>query len=103
MRTLAVTLIVLVAAAADAGLPRLDPAGEFVRQALEVTSYKRADADLNGDGNPEVIIYATDQDSCGSGGCDLFVLSPHGTSYRLVMEASVAQLPIRLLATSTRG
>jgi hypothetical protein len=94
-------LVILVAAEGHADTAHPDAVDTFKRQKLQVESYKRADADLNGDGRRETVVYATD--SCGSGGCDLFVLSPEGKSYRAVLEASVSQLPIRLLPTSTHG
>jgi hypothetical protein len=102
MRASAVAFVIFVAAAASASVTRPEPVDAFIRQTLQISTYKRADADLNGDGHLETFVYATD--SCGSGGCDLSVLSPQGKSYRQVMEASgPTQLPIRLLATSTRG
>jgi len=101
MRVLAIVSAISVAITAPASGKPADPATAFIQQTLEVSRYKRADADLNGDGRTEIFVYATDR--CGSGGCDLFVLSPHGRSYRLVMNSSVTQLPIRLLPTSTRG
>lgn len=87
--------------AAHASAAKVDPVDAFIRRSLKVSHYKRADADLNGDGRLEVFVYETE--SCGSGGCDLIVLSPRGKGYRRVMDASVSQLPINLLQTSTRG
>lgn len=75
----------------------------FVQQRLHVSSYERADVDLNGDGRPEVFVYVTDQDYCGSGGCVLLVLSPQKDGFRVVLHSTVTQRPIRLLPTSTRG
>lgn len=75
----------------------------FIRTVLHVVSDRRAIADLNGDGRPEIFVYATGPDNCGSGGCDLYILSPAGKSYHVVMRASVTQLPIRLLSTSSHG
>ena len=101
MRALRVAVVIFVAAEAQANAARPDAVDTFIRQTLQVERYKRADADLNGDGRRESIVYATD--SCGSGGCDMYVLSPEGKSFRLVLDASVSQLPIRLLPTSTQG
>jgi len=80
-----------------------DEVAAFVRRILNVSSYKRADADLNGDGRSETFIYVTDQSYCGTGGCTLLVLSPQKRSYRVVLRSTVTQLPIRLLPTSTHG
>lgn len=82
---------------------KADPVAAFVERTWHVTSYKRADADLNGDGRPEAFVYITDPKYCGSGGCTLVVLSPHRRGFRVVLRASVTQLPIRLLPTSARG
>jgi hypothetical protein len=95
-------IIVSILLAAVAG--NLSKSAEnFISQRLHVTSYKSATADLNGDGRLEVFIYATDADSCGSGGCTLFVLSPRGGGYRVVMRSTIVQLPIRVLATKSYG
>jgi hypothetical protein len=80
-----------------------DAVAAFVQRTLHVTQYKRADADLNGDGRAEALVYVTDQSYCGSGGCTLLVLSPQGRSFRVVMRSTVTRLPISLLPTSTYG
>lgn len=74
-----------------------------------ITRYRLALADLNGDDQPEALIYAIDTagggeaDLCGSGGCDLYVLSPTATGYRLVTNISITRPPIRVLPTITHG
>jgi hypothetical protein len=80
-----------------------DSLDAFVQQNLQISNYKRADADLSGDGRPETFLYATGKRGCGSGGCTLIVLSPRGGTYREVLRSTVARLPINLLSTSTRG
>lgn len=80
-----------------------DPVRVFIRRTFGTSDYRRADADLNGDGRKEVFAYITDPDYCGSGGCTLLILSPREHGYRVVMRSTVTQLPIRLLATSTHG
>jgi len=75
----------------------------FVRNDLHVSSYKWAEADLNGDGQAEQFIYATDSSYCGSGGCTLFVLQRQPVGYRIVLRSTVTRLPIRLLSTSSHG
>lgn len=89
----------LVAAASQAAVS----ADDFVRHKLGVSRYETARADLNGDGRPEVFVYVTQADYCGSGGCTLFILSPRGRTYRIVMHASATRPPIRLLRTSGNG
>lgn len=99
------TAIALMIAATTTGHPavKVDAVASFAQKTLGTTNYKRADADLNGDGRSEAILYLTDRDNCGSGGCTLVVLSPKGSSYRVVLRSTVTQLPIRVLPTSTRG
>ena len=96
-------MIALALFAASLGSP-LPPAGErFVRQHLKLYSYRGATVDLNGDHRPEILVYATDSDDCGSGGCVLYVLSPRASTYRIVMRSTVVGLPIRLLPTKSHG
>ena len=80
-----------------------DPVADYVQQSLQVSRFKRAKADLNGDGHPETFVYVTDQDYCGTSGCLLLLLSPRGATYKVVMRATAVQLPIRLLPTSAHG
>jgi hypothetical protein len=80
-----------------------DQAASYVERTLHISSYKRADADLNGDGKPETFIYSTVPSNCGSGGCGLLILSPQKEGFRIVLRSTVTQLPIRLLKTSTHG
>ena len=96
-------LAFLAAATAQASLKPSDPVAEFVHRTLHVDTYKRTDADLNGDGRPEIFVYAIDRDHCGSGGCMLAVLSPERGGFRVVLRSTVTQLPIWLLPTSSRG
>jgi len=97
--------IALMISVTSTGHPTVkeDAVASFVQQTLGTSSYKRADADLNGDGRSEAFFYLTDRDYCGSGGCTLVVLSRKGSSYRVVLRSTVTQLRIRLLATFTRG
>jgi hypothetical protein len=97
--------ITLMMFASSTGHPALreDAVATFAEHTLGTSSYKRADADLDGDGRSEAFLYLTDGDYCGSGGCTLVVLAPKGSSYRVVLRSTVTQLPIRVLPTSTRG
>jgi hypothetical protein len=99
----AVALLVSLAAFAPATGSPNDAVAAFVQQRLHLSTYERADADLNGDGRAEAFVYVTDRNYCGSGGCVLFVLSPYKDSFRVVLRSTVTQRPIRLLPTSTRG
>lgn len=103
MRLLPIAGMLLIGLPAEASAAQRDLVRSYVRQNLHISSYKRADADLNGDGRPEIFIYVTDQGYCGSGGCALIVLSRQGKRFRQVLRTSINQLPISLLPTSTRG
>jgi hypothetical protein len=103
MKTLTLALLLPVAATIHASAPRSDGVRSFVRQALQTSSYRRADADLNGDGRKESLVYLTDPRLCGSGGCLLLVLSPKGSSYRIVMRTTVTNPPILVLRTAAHG
>lgn len=75
----------------------------YVERTLHVANYKRADADLNGDGDPETFVFVTDATFCGSGGCLLLVLTQSGSSYKVVMRGTNTKLPITILPTSSHG
>ena len=75
-----------------------------------LTRYSVALVDLNGDNRPEALIYAMStsaggqqSDLCGSGGCDLYVLSLTPTSFRQISDISITRPPIGVLPTITRG
>jgi hypothetical protein len=80
----------------------------FVRE-HQLTRYAVGVADLNDDGKPEALIYAMDAgsgpegDLCGSGGCELYVLSLAPEGYRLVTDIALTRLPIRVLPTKAHG
>ena len=40
---------------------------------------------------------------CGSGGCSCLILARDGSSYSVITQTSVTQLPIRVLSTKTNG
>lgn len=103
MRIGIVTLMMVAGATAHAeSIPSNDVAS-FVQRELHTSSYQRADVDLNSDGRSEIFVYVTDQNYCGSGGCTLVVLSPQGSSYRVVLRSTVTRLPISLLPASAHG
>lgn len=75
----------------------------FITNVLKLRQYRRAAVDLNGDGSPEVLVYADAPEYCGSGDCTLYVLTPTARSYRIVTRLTVTRPPVRLLKTSARG
>lgn len=65
--------------------------------------YAFAPVDLDGDGAEEVLAYVVGPNVCGSGGCNLYVLTPDGDDWRTVTRTTVTQTPIGVLETSTGG
>ena len=59
--------------------------------------------DLNGDGQPEALVYLVGQYVCGSGGCNLQIYQAVGKEYRLVSDITVAQTPIVVSDEKTSG
>ena len=102
MMTVAMILLSAAFLASTFAQTPADPAG-FLRETYQLTEYESASADLNGDGTDEIVVRATSVERCGSGGCALFVLSPDGAGFRVVMRATVTHPPIRVLESSTNG
>jgi hypothetical protein len=59
--------------------------------------------DLNGDSAPEALVYVSGRDWCGSGGCNLYILSRNSGRWRLINSVTITNPPIRLLKTRRRG
>ncbi|QSR17597.1 hypothetical protein [Novosphingobium sp. KA1] len=76
---------------------------DAVTSDLGKLQYATAEADLDGDGTPEVLAYLGGPMFCGTGGCNLVVLKRDGDGFRKMGETSVVQLPVGVLATRTRG
>ena len=75
-----------------------------------LTRYSVALVDLDGDKRPEALIYAMSttadglqSDLCGSGGCDLYILSLPPTGYRQISVVAITRPPIRVLPGITHG
>ena len=67
-------------------------------------SYTAVFPDLNGDGNPEAIVYLTGDGWCGSGGCSMLVLTQNAQhSWRIVGNISVTHRPISVLKSMSHG
>ena len=64
-------------------------------------TYQVAATDLDGDNIDELLVYLTS--SCGNGGCNLLILTPRGNSYRVVTNATIVKLPVRVLDTRSNG
>jgi len=69
----------------------------------KTTRFTAASADLNDDGKAELIIYITGRSWCGSGGCNLLILTPKDSTYAVVGELSITRPPIRMLTAKSNG
>jgi hypothetical protein len=69
----------------------------------KTTRYIAAFVDLKGDGKQEIIVYVTGRWWCGSGGCQTLILSPAGSSYRVVTKILITRPPIRVLTNASHG
>jgi hypothetical protein len=102
----AMAVALLSATAASARTP--PDLAAFVRGHV-LTRSRIAQADLNGDGRPEALIYGMDTagggdaDLCGTGGCNLYILSPTESGYRLMTKMTVTRPPVRVLPATTHG
>src|ERR1700744_4639840 len=65
----------------------------------KATRYLAASVNLNDGGKEQVIVYFTDQNSCGSGGSQTLILDSQGSSFRVVTSLSIGGPPIRVLDT----
>jgi hypothetical protein len=66
------------------------------------TRYSAAFVDLRENGAQQVIVYLTGN-WCGTGGCTMLILTPEGTSYRVITKTPITRLPIRVLTTRSNG
>jgi hypothetical protein len=109
------TVLLAIAAAAVLTSPAIaDPApttapagvAAFIRHHLgssDEARYATAQVDLNGDGHPETVAFVMGSTICGSAGCTLLVLTPSGSTWRILADTTVTQQPIRVLATRSHG
>lgn len=71
--------------------------------AQHTTRYFAASVNLTDKGGGQVIVYFLDQHSCGTGGCRTLILTPQGSSYRVVTSITMGWPPIRLLDAKSYG
>lgn len=69
----------------------------------KTTKYLYAFVDLNGDSTKEAIVYLVGRWWCGSGGCPTLILTPTGSSYRIVSSILITRPPIRMLTSVSNG
>lgn len=67
------------------------------------TRYVAAWADLDGDRRPEALVYVISRNSCGSGGCRLYIFTPEREGWYQEGALTVTNPPITVLNSSTNG
>ena len=70
---------------------------------VKSTRYVAAFVHLRDDNSQQVIVYLIGSAWCGTGGCEVLILVPKGSSYTVLAEIGVAQQPIRILETKSNG
>jgi hypothetical protein len=88
-----------------------DPFKQFLRSYLndprfgldKTTRFSSAIVKVDNDTKSEAVVYISGQSWCGSGGCTLLVLEPHGSSYKAIGRTTIVKLPIRVLSRTTNG
>lgn len=69
----------------------------------KTTRYASAFRDLDGDGVREAIVYLMGDQWCGTGGCDTLILTPDGSSWRIIANITITRPPIYVLANVSSG
>lgn len=67
------------------------------------TRYYYNRVDLNGDGEPEVLVYLFGPYMCGSGGCNTLVFRRERDGYKLVSDIPLTRNPIVVSERKTNG
>jgi hypothetical protein len=70
---------------------------------MKATRYFAAFVHLRDDDTQQVIVYLIGRAWCGTGGCLTLILVPKDSSYAVITEMTVVQLPIRVLDTKSSG
>jgi heat shock protein HslJ len=65
--------------------------------------YFHGSADLDEDGDAEVLVHVVGPMLCGTGGCNTLVLTPGDSGYDVVTDISLTRPPIRVSSRSSRG
>jgi len=65
--------------------------------------YFSGSVDLNGDNQPEIIVYVIGPLVCGTGGCSTYVFSGKGEKWHLVSRISITKPPILVLDKFNHG
>jgi hypothetical protein len=91
----------------EAAVLRASPS--YTRAAVEAGGgagkgrYVYSRVDLNGDGRDEVLVYTLGSIFCGTGGCDLLLLTPGEDGYALVDDFPISRTPVIVSDRKTAG
>lgn len=84
-----------------------DASPDYTQEMVDIDGrearYVYGRVDLNDDGNAEVIAMPLGSIFCGSGGCNLFILTGSGDGYAVVNEFSLGDLPVLISGERTGG
>lgn len=106
MRSVLLAALVLCSAAGPVLAADEASVRDYLKSSLEETETTRVNigfADLNGDGREEALVYLLGPYWCGSGGCNMLVLTPDGDSWREIGNTTVSSLPVGVLDSETEG
>ena len=89
----------------EAALLEVSP--DYTRETVEIDGrearYAYGRVDLNGDGRPEVLAMPMGSIFCGTGGCNLLLLSDRGDGYAVINTFPISRLPVILSDQQTNG
>lgn len=80
------------------GPVRLGPVDLEETARINVVSVKTEDK-----AGEEEVVYVSGQGWCGSGGCNMLIVEPFRSSFKVLGDVSIVQLPIRLLPSMENG
>jgi hypothetical protein len=66
-------------------------------------AHEYASVDLNDDGTADVVVFVTDRNYCGSGGCTMLVLRGEAGAFHLVSTSTVTRKPVFVLPETRNG
>ncbi|MDE3011625.1 MAG: DUF1311 domain-containing protein [Pseudomonadota bacterium] len=101
-----VLMIAINAEAADYPLPvdRIRKfVAEFLKESQGSSAVSVAYANLGGEKEPQVLLYFSGSEWCGSGGCTLIVLQKSAGALEPVGHTTVTRLPISVLSSRSHG
>jgi hypothetical protein len=75
----------------------------FFKAGDTTTRYFATSVDLTDSGRRDVIVYFTDQNSCGTGGCTTLILEPVDSTYKVLTSITIGWPPIRVLGAKING